>query len=200
MNSGPTPERVYGALKARVLSGGFAPGARLDPAVLASDFSSSVTPIREALHILTGERLVQSRTADGFHLPNLTVPDLEDRYALCMDLLLLTLRRNATKRRSPSTSEAVRTGHPADRVAALFAAIAGGSSNGEHPALVKAVGDRLHAARIVEPDVLPDVEEELAGLTGAIADPVALRKAIVAYHRRRHRSASLIVRALHRRN
>ena len=200
MNSGPTAERVYGALKARVLAGGFAPGARLDPTVLASDFSSSVTPIREALHILTGERLVETRTADGFHVPNITVPDLEDRYALCLDLLLLTLRRSATKRRWQDSNGDMPAGTPADQVAALFVAIANGSSNGEHPALVRAVGDRLHAARIVEADVLTGVDEELAALASAIADPVALRKAIVAYHRRRHRRASAIVRALHRRD
>ena len=67
MNSGPTSERVYGALRERILANVFAPGARLDPAVLASELASSVTPVRDALHLLAGEQLVEVRPGDLIH-------------------------------------------------------------------------------------------------------------------------------------
>ncbi|MGK4455738.1 GntR family transcriptional regulator, partial [Klebsiella pneumoniae] len=59
MNSGPTAERVHEALKRRIMGREFRPGDRLDPAVLAAPLSSSVTPVRDALHLLTGEGLVE---------------------------------------------------------------------------------------------------------------------------------------------
>lgn len=198
MNSGPTAERVYGTLKAQILANGYRPGSRLDPALLASELASSVTPVREALHVLTGERLVVTRPADGFHLPNVTVPDLEDRYSASAELLLLALRRRVPPPRVLARSD-TREGTSANRAAAIFAAIAGRSANAEHLRLVCAIGDRLHAARSVEPLVFDNVAEELTGLEAAGDDPPTLRRLILAYHRRRVRHASAIVRALHRR-
>lgn len=198
MNSGPTAERVYGALKAQILANGFAPGTRLDPALLANELASSVTPVREALHVLTGERLVDTRPADGFHVPNITVPDLEDRYAASAEILLLSLRRRrALPVRIGSRADS-RDSASANRVAAIFAAIAARSVNNEHLRLTCAIGDRLHAARSVEPQVFDGVAEELAQIEAVADDPTSLRRVIMAYHRRRIRQASAIVRALHR--
>lgn len=81
MNSGFTSERVYSALKRRLLSSEFKPGDRLDPALLSETLSSSVTPVRDVLNILRGEGLVETRTGEGFFRPLLTAPDLEDLYS-----------------------------------------------------------------------------------------------------------------------
>lgn len=198
MNSGPTAERVYGALKAQILANGFAPGTRLDPGLLANELASSVTPVREALHVLTGERLVETRPADGFHVPNVTVPDLEDRYAASAEILLLSLRRRTTPQARIGSRVDGRDSASANRVAAIFAGIAARSVNAEHLRLICAIGDRLHAARSVEPQVLDGVADELAAIEAVADDVSALRPAIMAYHRRRIRQASAIVRALHR--
>ena len=112
MNSGPTSERVYGALRERILANAFAPGARLDPAVLASELASSVTPVRDALHLLAGEQLVEVRPGDGFHLPHLTGPGLDDLYALNAELRLLAVFH---RRRRRQAFEIVRAFYRYDR-------------------------------------------------------------------------------------
>ena len=53
-------ERVYIELKARAMRGEFAPGERLDPAVLARNLEVSATPVRDALHRLSGACLRSS--------------------------------------------------------------------------------------------------------------------------------------------
>lgn len=195
MNSGPTSERVYAALKARLLANAFAPGARLDPANLAQDLASSVTPVRDALHLLTGERLVDTRAGDGFHVPHLTGPGLEDLYAWSGEVLLLSLRHRAPVRRGGGD---IADQEVAQRTARLFADIAAGSSNTEHCAVVLSIGDRLHAARTVEGAVLSDTAGELDRIEAVRAEVPELRKAIVHYHGRRRRAAFEIIRALYR--
>src|SRR3546814_4258715 len=64
MSPGATMERVYIELKARAMRGEFAPGERLDPAVLARNLEVSATPVRDALHRLSGERIIDSRSEE----------------------------------------------------------------------------------------------------------------------------------------
>lgn len=45
MNAGTTAARVYDALKALLLSGTVIPGGHLEPARLAENLASSVTPV-----------------------------------------------------------------------------------------------------------------------------------------------------------
>lgn len=59
-------ERVYSALRERLMRGGFAPGQKLKLADLAKAFGVSAMPVREALNRLTAERALES-------LPNRTV-------------------------------------------------------------------------------------------------------------------------------
>lgn len=200
MNSGPTSERVYAALKARLLANAFAPGARLDPAMLANNLASSVTPVRDALHLLTGERLVDIRTGDGFHVPHMTGPGLEDLYAWSADVLLHSLRRRVAPGDGPGAPIFSQGESVADRTAILFDRIVARSVNREHVLATRLLSDRLHAVRTVEPLTVPDNDGALAAIEVAAAadDVAALRKTIVAYHRRRHRMAFDIVRLLYR--
>src|ERR1700746_388476 len=96
MISPGTFERVYAAIKARLRSGVYRPGERLEPAALADELNASVTPIRDALHRLTGERLVEAPRHEGFRVPMLTETTLRHLYAWHQDLLLLAIlnRRN----------------------------------------------------------------------------------------------------------
>lgn len=197
MNSGPTADRVYEALRRRILENGFRPGARLDPAELADALASSVTPVRDALHRLVGEALVDTRTGGGFYLPLIDEPGLADLYSWNGDLLLAALR-NRTGPVQPTGG--VGAADLADRVQHLFAAVAAGSPNAEYLRAVGSAGARLHAARRLEPAVLDEVAPEVNALEAAIrdGDAPALRRLIQAYHRRRSRSAAAIVRALYR--
>jgi len=198
MNSGQTAERVYDAIRRRIAERAFRPGDRLDPAHLARDLNSSVTPVRDALHLLTGERLVETRVGDGFHLPHIDAPALEDMYVWNLEVLGLAIKSWA-KRPSQAAAAAAPL-DVADAAAALFTGIAAHSSNAEHPRAIGSLNDRFRAIRAAEASVISDWKEEFAQLlaafgSGTIAE---LRTGLTRYHRRRRRLAADIVRALYR--
>lgn len=197
MNSGPTAERVHEALKARIMGREFRPGERLDPALLAASLASSVTPVRDALHLLTGEELVETRVNGGFHVPGLDEPALNDLYDWAAALLGLAIR--SWPRKAEPTPDGV-NGDIAERTAALFLAIARCSANSEHARAVERLNARLHAVRLVEPQVLGTSEDELAELAAAAREGAKerLRRGVTAYHSRRRRAAAAIVRAVYR--
>lgn len=194
MNAAPVFERVYAALKQQLRLGAMPPAARLDPAILAESLAASVTPVRDALHRLAGERLVDTAN-DGFQVPVLSEPDLRDLYAWTYQLLLLALRQTtrAHARFLPSPPP---DAHSAEIVEALFAAIGQAADNREHALAIAGLNDRLHAVRRVELLVLPAIGEELADLLAA--DLRSLRSLLGRYHRRRIAAVPEIVRALYR--
>ena len=200
MNSGPTAERVHEALKRQIMGREFRPGDRLDPAVLAAQLLSSVTPVRDALHLLTGEGLVETRTSGGFHIPALDEPALKDLYDWFAELLGLAIRAWPRPAAIAMSATDVEDSPIADRAGEIFLAIARRSPNGEHARAIDQLNARLHAARTVETHVLDKVEEELAAIASAAAggEHDMLRRLSAAYHRRRRRAAADIVRAVYR--
>ncbi len=199
MNSGLTSERVYEALKRRLLSGAMLPDEKLEPAVLAAELNSSVTPVRDVLHRLSGERLVESRPSDGFHLPHVNEPALRDLYAWNAQVLQLIVRSWPRGVATPSVAPL-----PADlgrATRSFFALFASRSGNIEHLAQIESVSDRLAAVRDAEPRVIQDTEAELRSLALDFdhADAGQIAKRVAAYHRRRIRAVPAIVRALYRR-
>ena len=197
VNAGVTSERVYDALKARLLGGEVPPGERLEPKKLASLLASSVTPVRDALHRLAGEQLVEMRAAEGFQLPLVTEPALRDLYSWNHELLRLALRRWPAA--APTTRETTPDGSDADQARALFGAIAARSGSAELARQVEAASDRLAAARVVESRVVVTAEE-LSDLRAAIAADNArpIARCVAAYHRRRVAHLSSIVEAIYR--
>ncbi|MCR5871270.1 MULTISPECIES: GntR family transcriptional regulator [unclassified Sphingomonas] len=201
MNSGATAERVHEALKARIMGREFRPGDRLDPAILAVPLASSVTPVRDALHLLTGEDLVETRTGDGFHVPALDEPALKDLYDWSAELVALAIHAWPRPHAAIVFHPRAQDGHPiAERVAEAFLGIARRSPNGEHARAVDRLNARLHAVRTVEAHVLDNVDAELAAVTAAAeaGERNLLRRLNTAYHRRRRRAAAAIVRAVYR--
>lgn len=196
MNSGAIFERVYDALKARILANDFRPGERLDPSRLGGELHTSPTPIRDALHLLRGEGLVETRLSDGFHTVVIDAPALQDLYGWNAELLLLAIRAW-----SPGADPIISApaGY-ADATAMFFAEVGRRSRNAEHLRTIMSVNDRLHAVRLCEPAVLSDTDGEVAEMIAAFeqADRAALRRLITAFHRRRFRQAHELVRALYR--
>lgn len=195
MNSGVTSERVYEALKRLLLSGGIAPGERLEPARFAEELASSVTPVRDALNRLAGERLVEMRASDGFHLPLVTEAHLRDLYDWNAALLQLAMQSWS---QAPAMHRA--DALPADAPSAVgmfFALVGARSSNPEHGAQIASCNDRLAAARIAESQALGGIEAEIRAMAMAFdhGPPAALLKLVRAYHRRRIAAAPGIVRA-----
>lgn len=73
-------ERSYVTLKQMLREGHFAPGTRLEANRLAGDLGVSMTPVRDVLHRLAGERLVEASSGDGFHVAHFTEAALRDLY------------------------------------------------------------------------------------------------------------------------
>lgn len=204
MTSASTFERVYDSLKELLRAARFAPGDRLEPASLSADLNASVTPVRDALHRLVGERLVEAPRHEGFRVPRLTEISLRHLYDWNSDLLSLALRHAGAAPAAPDLAALAQDETPerlALATADLFLAVAHRSGNPEHIAAIANVNERLSALRLVESECLDDVSQELRDLTALCQQPevVQLRRAIGAYHRRRRRAAPDLLEALYSR-
>src|SRR5689334_1321709 len=98
MNAGVTFERVYFALKDLLGSARFAAGHHLEPAVLSQDLNVSITPVRDALHRLAGEGLVDTSRGEGFRTPAVTEVGLRHLYRWNAALLDLAVRARTAPR------------------------------------------------------------------------------------------------------
>ena len=191
MSPGPTFDRVYLALKEQLMSGRFAPGDHLEPTTIGEELNASITPVRDALHRLVGERLVEAPRNDGFRVPAPTEAELRDLYAWIGRLLELALMRRPVDRFAGVSSPTETQGATRLEAADLFRLVARRSGNPEHERTVENLSDRLGALRAVELRLFRDAEEELAALIAAYRsqDVAGLRRGLGAYHRRRQRCA-----------
>ena len=186
-----TFERVYAAIKQRLRAGEYRPGAQLTPAVLSDELNASVTPVRDALHRLTGERLVEAPRREGFRVPLMTEALLRHLYGWHLDLLLLAvLKHQAREAADEIMADAARGGSPAhERHNAAFHALARAAANPEHAAALEALRTRLEPVQRLEQYFLDETETETDEILRALQadDRPALRKSLVRYHRRRLR-------------
>jgi DNA-binding FadR family transcriptional regulator len=198
VSPGATFERVYQALKAQLRAGGLPAGARLEPAQLCEDLISSVTPVRDALHRLAGERIVEASPHDGFRVPLITELRLRQLYGFQEELLTAIVRAPRGGART-----AVPVGHAADSIEAiddLFLRLSCGAGNGERTAALANLLDRLGPVRRAEDGLVGRLDEEAATLRQSAAsdDSAALKLAIRHYHRRRVLIVPTLVAALQR--
>ncbi len=203
----PTGDRIYAAVKEHLLSGDFPPGERIDAAQLAAHHAASITPVRAALHRLTGERLVEARAGEGFLTPRVTEASLRDLYAWNGHILQLAwqLSTPGGDEAAGMLGSATRGVDSLDIVAGterLFGGFCGRSGNEQCAFAMDGLNDRLHLARSLEGRLFVDAAEELTSLTGALVSRQSadIRHAITTYHRRRIRAAPNIVRLMHRRS
>lgn len=184
-----TFERVYAAIKRQLREGMFRPGERLEPAMLADQLNSSATPVRDALHRLTGERLVDAPRHEGFRVPVLTETTLRHLYAWHRDLLLLALARRGTAGFGRFGANEQDEGELHDRRNAMFLALAASSGNPEHVHALASLLERIEPIQRLEERFLDALETEIAQISEAIrtGDRMALRRNLVQYHRRREK-------------
>lgn len=184
-------ERSYSAVKDMLREGRYPPGARLEANRLADELGVSMTPIRDVLHRLVGERLVEASAGDGFHVPRHSEAELRDLYEWHSALILIALR-TAHACPEPVTDEQLAEETLAGRTALIFGRIAELAPNGEIAAAIAAVADRLHPFRIAERDVLDPVAGELEEL---VVPGAGLPQAVRRYHLRRMKAVpALLVR------
>jgi DNA-binding GntR family transcriptional regulator len=72
---------VYREIKRALFDGEWEPGRRIDRKALAERFGISQTPVNDALNRLTGEGLLESRSRDGFFVPDYDDAALADIFA-----------------------------------------------------------------------------------------------------------------------
>jgi DNA-binding GntR family transcriptional regulator len=77
-----TREKTYEALKAGILSGRYRAGERLAEEHLAEEMGVSRTPIREALHKLERDGLIEPLGSRGFCIPHDSPEEIEDLFEL----------------------------------------------------------------------------------------------------------------------
>ena len=189
MSPGFTFERVYLALKEQLSSGRFAPGEHLEPAVLGPEFNASITPVRDALHRLVGERIVEAPRNDGFRVPAPTEAELRELYGWSRTLLELALRASPAMSPAAALRAAETDRKTLQEDTDLFRRISRRTGNPEHEAAMDNLNDRLGPLRVAETRILDNVADELRTLREAWdeVDFVRLRRGIAAYHRRRQR-------------
>jgi DNA-binding GntR family transcriptional regulator len=195
-----TFERVYLAIRQRLREGLYKPGDRLEPSLLSDELNASVTPVRDALHRLTGERLVEAPRHEGFRAPMMTETMLRHLYAWHLDLLLLAV----SKHRASHSAVYLLAEEPAEAMAhgrqsSLFLDLARSTGNPEHVAAIESLSERLEPFQRLEESFLDETEAETAEIVRALRghDGRALRNSLVRYHRRRQRIVPEILARLH---
>jgi DNA-binding GntR family transcriptional regulator len=88
-------DRIYKELRRSIILGHLRPGKRLNLDELAGKYRSSVTPVREALQMLTQEGLVTSKPHTGFFVAQVTLKQLRDMLELREILEVAAVERAA---------------------------------------------------------------------------------------------------------
>jgi DNA-binding GntR family transcriptional regulator len=188
-------EPTYHSLKRRLLEGVWPTGLRLDATRLADDLGVSVTPIRDCLNRLVGERLVDFRAQEGYRVARVSERTLRDLFGFVAALLDLAVQ-------APHPWDIADEAWPdgldhASRTAALFSTIASLAGNVVLSETMDALGERLHATRRLELALFPDAEQEIADLTLRLAcGNGSLRDGLAAYHERRRRAVARFIELL----
>jgi DNA-binding GntR family transcriptional regulator len=180
-------ERSYATLKQLLREGRYAPGVRLEANRLARELGVSMTPVRDVLHRLVGEGLVEASTGEGFRVPRYSEAALRDLYEWHSALVLMAVRAA----RYPLTSDELEGETVAAQTALLFERIGETAPNREIRPAIASAADRLHPFRVIESEVLEPLIGELDEL--AVIDN-GLPQAIRRYHLRRMRAAPELIR------
>ncbi|HUW52965.1 MAG TPA: GntR family transcriptional regulator [Rhodanobacter sp.] len=191
---------VYGQVRRALRSGRYAPGQRIDPARLATEFKTSPTPVRFALYRLVGEALIVDHARDGLHVPLLNEVALRDLYDWMERLLLMACDIGvAPIVRKTGQPELASAGDDLVKLTwQLFDAIAHATAHRSLHHAVKQANDRLAPIRRAKQALLKNGFEELSQLNRhwQARDMPALKSALGEYHERRKHIVPCIVALL----
>lgn len=178
---GTVRERAARELRNRILTGGLAPGTRLDLDAITAEFATSRTPVREALLELSYEGLVEVAPRSGVTVIGVRPEDVLDSFTI-LGVLTGQAAAWAAERLAPDGVERLRT--LAADVEALRGSDRIGDANWQfHQEIHRAAHSPQlliqirHAARVVPTNfltVFPDHEhhslEDHQKLVTALAD------------------------------
>ncbi|GGB72825.1 GntR family transcriptional regulator [Blastomonas aquatica] len=186
-------EPTYEAIRRRLMQGHWPPGTRLEASKIADQLHVSVTPVRDSLYRLAGERMVDFEHGEGFHVPRMTESALRNMLELHLVLILAAVATQSSSPIAPLDGE----NDSSDGFGSLFREIARRSGNTELTIAVTGLGDRLLPIRIADVAVLDDTAEELGRLETALSGSGGLpeiRMVLLHYHERRARQADAYIR------
>jgi DNA-binding FadR family transcriptional regulator len=195
-------DRTYQTLKAGIIAGKYRPGASFNLQRLADEFGTSITPIRDAIHRMVGERLLAVLPGGGFHLPIPSAEQLRDLYAWHEQLIRQALHGRLGTGALGGLWQIGGQGNSAAELvaatAAFFESVSAASGNREVIEAVANASDRLSAARLREPTLIKGVVPELEMLASLARNgrTAAIRIAVREYHRRRLRRVERIALSL----
>jgi DNA-binding GntR family transcriptional regulator len=93
-NSGSTSKSlIYKEIRRSIIVGHHKPGERLDLEALAKSYGTSVTPVRDALQMLSQEGLVAIKPRSGYFVTHVTLKQLRDMLELREILEVASIER-----------------------------------------------------------------------------------------------------------
>ena len=191
---------LYSQVRRYLQSGHYAPGQRIDPATLASEFHTSPTPVRFALYRLVGQGLLKDHARSGLHVPLPTEVALRDLYDWMQRLLLMAcdIGISPIARAEPELDVASPDADVVKLTWQLFDAIAGATGHRSLHLAVKQANDQLAPIRRAKKRLLKQPVEELSGLNRhwRARDLQGLQHAVRDYHDRRKQLVPGIVALL----
>jgi DNA-binding GntR family transcriptional regulator len=178
-----------------LMEGAWPQGERLEAMRLADDLGVSMTPVRDCLNRLVGERLVDMKPGEGYRTARISEQALRDMLSVNVALLDLALSTQPIGQQPVSAETG--DGTYADRMAGLFDAIASRSGNVILAETVRSLSERFHVARMIDQQVFDDSDQELAEMESLFqAQAPEIRHKIRNYSARRSDYASDIVRLI----
>ena len=143
-------QEVTRMLKRMIIDGELEPGQRLVEDRLAAELGISRTPLREALHRLEQEGLLQKRSAGGYVLRPFDAEEVEEAVQV-RALLESRVAALAARRATPDQMEALRANLAAFRLAAATGDVARlAELNTAFHLLLRAAGGSLLLARLLD--------------------------------------------------
>jgi len=197
-----TADRIQRELKLNIIDGRFPPGAVLGLQLIAGMFGTSISPVRDALNRLVGERIVELQPGGGFAVPIFDSRKAYNIYSWHADIAkaIVKVMDSLDQIGSPPAFLGEGRSEPvaiAGATAEFFNALASCSPNPEHQVAIEILGERLHILRLHE-GMLSRQAEELGSLwkLARSGNRNATRVAMWHYHRKRLLRASEISEAV----
>ncbi len=92
-SGGTSKSMIYKDLRRSIGGGPRKPGERLDPDELAQSYGTSITPVRDALQMLSQEGLVTIKPRSGYFVTHVTLKQLRDMLELREILEVASIER-----------------------------------------------------------------------------------------------------------
>ncbi len=93
-------QRIHSELRRSIIKGYLKPGERLDIEKLAEHYGSSITPVRDALRLLSQEDLVIIKPRSGYFVRQITVRQLRDLFEV-REIIEMAAIQRAVERITP---------------------------------------------------------------------------------------------------